>query len=168
MTPPGAPAPIALRILSDPAWLCVVRAATERFCLLIGFDAPTAQSICLAVDEALTNVIRHGYDGRPDQPIHVELSVRPSSDAAVSPLADELCIRIRDHGRQIDPSRIAPRPLQEVRAGGLGVHIIRSVMTRVEYTRRGIDGMELVMTRCVPLAGRPGSALSPDGKGVEV
>ena len=54
---------------------------------------------------------------------------------------------IRDHGRSVDPSSIKSRDLDDVRPGGLGVHIMRSVMDRVEYRKRGLTGMELSMTK---------------------
>lgn len=154
-------APVALRVLSNPAYLCVVRAAAERFCLLAGFDGPTAQSVGLALDEALTNVIRHGYSGRPNQPIHVELCIRPATDAMASPLTDELFIRVRDYGQQVDAARIIPRALEDIRPGGLGVHIMRSVMDRVDYRKRGVAGMELVMTKRIPVGAAPGQTPAP-------
>ncbi len=153
-------APVALRILSDPAYLCVARAAAERFCLLVGFEAKVAQSIGLALDEALANVINHGYSGRPNQPIHIEFQMRrpeapadeagsPPGEAPAKPAppatGGELCICVRDYGRQVSAAQIKPRSLAEIRPGGLGVHIIRSVMDQVEYRRRGLAGMELRM-----------------------
>ncbi len=146
----SAAAPVILRVLSDPAYLCVVRAAAERFCLLVGFDQESAQAIGLALDEALANVINHGYDGRSDQPIHVEFQMKRPAGSARAPRdgpAGELQICVRDFGRQVDASQIHPRSLEEVRPGGLGVHIMRSVMDRVEYRKRGLLGMELRMIK---------------------
>ena len=145
-------APVALRILSDPAYLCVVRAAAERFCLLSGFDAPVAQSIGLALDEALANVIKHGYSSRPNQPIHIDFQMRPAGEgpagsARADGASDELFICVRDYGQQVSASQISSRSLDDIRPGGLGVHIMRSVMDRVEYRKRGLTGMELIMTK---------------------
>lgn len=149
MTSRTSAAPVTLRILSDPAYLCVVRAAAERFCLLAGFEAKIAQSIGLALDEALANVIKHGYSGRANQPIHVDFQMRPPSGYGGHAKGDptELFICVRDYGRQVSQSQINPRSLEDIRPGGLGVHIMRSVMDRVEYRKRGVTGMELRMTK---------------------
>ena len=59
--------PVRLGILSLPAHLPIVRAATEKVCELIGFDEHSASAVVLSVDEALTNVIRHAYHGADDK-----------------------------------------------------------------------------------------------------
>ena len=54
---------------------------------------------------------------------------------------DELTIRVEDDGRAFDPLQAPPPdldlPLEERPVGGLGIHIVRSVMDAVEYQRRG-------------------------------
>ena len=55
---------ILLRILSQPRYLCVVRAAEEMAATRMGLDTDDADRVVLAVDEACANVIRHGYRGR--------------------------------------------------------------------------------------------------------
>ena len=62
-----------LRFTSDPRLLCVARASVRRFVELAGFQEQGAENIVLAVDEAITNVIRHGYSGRSGEPIELEL-----------------------------------------------------------------------------------------------
>ena len=37
-------------------------------------------------------------------------------------------MRIRDFAPKIDPAKIGPRSLEDVRPGGLGTHFIRAVM----------------------------------------
>jgi len=145
-------APVVLRILSDPIYLSIVRSAAERFCELAGLDHKSAQAVGLALDEALANVIRHGYDGRPNQPIHIEFDLRrPGHKLAEDgePACGELRICVRDFGRQVDSAQINPRQLDDIQPGGLGVHIMRTVMDQVQYRRRGLTGMELEMTKTV-------------------
>ena len=52
-----------------------------------------------------------------------------------------------DYGRYIDPSRIASRPLDEIRPGGLGVHLIRSTMDVVEYNENRHGGTTLTLVK---------------------
>ena len=58
---------LEMRLLSDPALLCVVRSAMNRPAVLFGFFDTDSQSTTRAVDEALTNIVRHSYHGRPGQ-----------------------------------------------------------------------------------------------------
>jgi len=62
---------LKLELFSDPKLLCVVRGALERLTEVFGFSPPDRRSVTRAVDEALTNIMRHGYNGRTDQPIEV-------------------------------------------------------------------------------------------------
>jgi len=143
--------PIRLHIASTPAHLPVVRAATEKLCRLAGFDDETAGMVVLCVDEALTNIIRHAYDGAADHPIEVELA--PLTDGEVGGIE----IRLRDYGKVTSPQRIRPRDLADVRPGGLGTHIIRQCMDHVDY--RAADGGGTLLT----LRKRLGSACREEG-----
>ena len=60
-------------------------------------------------------------------------------------------ILIEDEAEQVDPEEIQPRSLDEIRPGGLGVHIIREVMDEARFERRpGSDvGMRLEMIKRV-------------------
>src|SRR5690242_12348471 len=69
-----------LQISSDPSLLSVVRGALERLTETLGFSAPDCRSVTRAVDEALTNIMRHCYGGRLDGPIDIFCSrLRPRS-----------------------------------------------------------------------------------------
>jgi len=133
---------IELTIRSNPTSLPVVRAAAERIATAEGFDETQARSLTWALDEALTNVIRHGYDNRTDQPIQLKLEPVRHADGRPG-----LCITVRDFGRQVDPAMIRGRELDDVRPGGLGVHVIKSVMDEVEYQQGGEGGMVLRMVK---------------------
>jgi anti-sigma regulatory factor (Ser/Thr protein kinase) len=139
-------ADIQIKVLSQPRYLCVIRAAVAAAVGRIGFSEQTVGQVMLAVDEALTNVIRHGYQGRADGPIWVAL--QPVDD----PEKPGFRIVVEDEGLQVDPKEICSRDLEDLRPGGIGVHIIRQVMDEVEYTRRAGGGMKLVMSKSIPLA----------------
>jgi anti-sigma regulatory factor (Ser/Thr protein kinase) len=108
---------------SDPRYLPVVRGAIAPLAAAIGWDEGECRAITLAVDEALTNVIRHAYSNRPDGLI--ELECRES--------ADGLEITLLDDGEAPDQSKICSRELGCDQPGGLGTHIIRQVMDTVSY-----------------------------------
>jgi anti-sigma regulatory factor (Ser/Thr protein kinase) len=132
---------VEMCIVSDPRYLCVVRAAVSAAIQRFGFDEDESGKVILAVDEAVTNVMRHGYDNADDQPIWVY--VRPTDHRGRAGVT----ILVEDRARQVEPENIRGRELADVRPGGLGVHIIREVMDEVQYTKRSGGGMRLLMAK---------------------
>jgi len=149
MTSPNA---VELNIKSNSRSLPVVRGAVERMATMEGFSEEDAHGLILAIDEALANVIQHGYHGQEDRPIAITL-MPVTSEAGLLGIA----VEVRDEGRQVEPATICGRPLDEVRPGGLGVHIIQSVMDEYEYSCPPEGGMLLRMVKYVAPRNEPGS-----------
>src|ERR1700688_4995852 len=129
---------LKLQLHSDPKLLSVVRGALERLTEVLGFSASDCRSVTRAVDEALTNIMRHCYLGKLDQPIEVACSrVRRGASAVRQ---EGLEIVLIDRGPAVDPAKLRGRRLDEIKPGGLGLHFIRQSMDTVEYQRgRGIN-----------------------------
>lgn len=142
------PRGVELIIASHARSLPVVRSAVERMAQVEGFDEADTHCLMLAIDEALANVIKHGYQGRPDQPINVVLTRVEGPDGRTG-----LAVEVRDQGRQVDPATIKGRDLDDVRPGGLGVHIMQSVMDEVCYSCPPGGGMLLRMVKYTGCAG---------------
>jgi sigma-B regulation protein RsbU (phosphoserine phosphatase) len=98
-----------------------VREAVES----CGCSAKSTADIVLATDEACQNIIRHAYRGDSDNVIELEVEHR----------GDQLVFSFTDHAPAIDPSKVKPRDLDDVRPGGLGTYFIRRVMDEVEFLR---------------------------------
>ena len=113
-----------------------VRASTAA----LGVDPQVASDVVLAVDEAVTNVIVHGYRGRPGT-IQVEVA-REATDVVV---------RLRDHAPPFDPTSAPPpdlaRPLEERPPGGLGIYLMRQTMDEVVYRLTPQGGNELILKK---------------------
>ena len=133
---------VELTITSDPGCLPVVRSAVAQMAHIEGFDESDAHALTWAVDEALSNVIKHGYDGRSGNPISISLCPVRAGDGRSG-----ISVNIRDQGRQVDPSCIKSRNLDEIRPGGLGVHIIKTVMDDYAYSCHPDGGMQLTMVK---------------------
>ncbi len=134
---------LRLEFSSDPGLLCAVRGAVERLTESFGFSAEDCRAVTRAVDEALTNIIRHAYSGKPDRPI--EMSVRSVRRQVDHKAADGLEILLCDRGAAIKPDQLCMRALEEVRPGGLGLHFIQQSMDIVEYKRaKGTNRLRLV------------------------
>ncbi len=134
---------VEVRIDANPAYLCVTRSVVRNFGELVGLSTEDVDAVTLALEEAMTNVIRHGYGGPCGRPIIVRFRRLNAGEAD----GDGLEIVVRDYGRQVDPNTIRSRDLDEVRPGGLGVHIIKSIMDEVEYSCPDDGGMELRMVK---------------------
>ena len=85
---------LKLELHSDPRLLCVVRGALERLTEVFGFSPPDRRSVTRAVDEALTNIMRHCYNGRTDQPIEVYCTRVPARGSQPR-MAWKFCYAIR-------------------------------------------------------------------------
>ncbi|MGD0906808.1 MAG: ATP-binding protein [Candidatus Acidiferrales bacterium] len=123
---------LRLELPSNPEILCVVRSAVMRLTEEIGFPAEECRGLTRAVDEALANIIRHAYDGRPGQPI--ELLCRRLQDRSENKQRSALEIVLVDHGIAADRKKLCGRSLDDVRPGGLGLHFIQDGVDVMQYT----------------------------------
>jgi serine/threonine-protein kinase RsbW len=126
---------LKLELRSHPNLLCVIRGALEPLMEMMGFSGEHNRAIIRAVDEAVSNIMRHSYQGRLDQPIEIycnRLQRRTNGETEQG-----IEILLFDCGPAVDTTKIEARPLDEVRPGGLGLHIIRGSMDTVQYKRAG-------------------------------
>ena len=137
---------IELRFRSCPTNLAAVRGCVESLAASAGFGDEWRFRIVLAVDEALANVIRHGYAGRTDGEIHLRASIPPGGG---------IRLEIEDECPAVDPRSIQERNLDEVRPGGLGWPIIRETFDRHEWKPKGDVGMYLLLERGPQPASEP-------------
>ncbi|MGC1906396.1 MAG: ATP-binding protein [Candidatus Acidiferrum sp.] len=134
---------LKVELPSDPSMLCVVRGAMERLTETFGFSASEVRSVTRAVDEALTNIMRHSYGGKLDR--RIELSCLRVSKRQRVPSGQGFEVRLVDYGPKIDPAKLRGRKLDEIKPGGLGLHFIRQSMDIVEFKRaRGTNVLRLV------------------------
>ncbi|MGH9742834.1 MAG: ATP-binding protein [Candidatus Acidiferrum sp.] len=132
-----------LELPSDPGLLCAVRGAVERLTESFGFSGEDCRAVTRAVDEALTNIIRHAYNGQADKPI--EMFFRSVNRWSKEGPPDGLEIVLCDQGPEIAPEKMCGRALDDVKPGGLGLHFIQQSMDVVEYKRAdGTNRLRLV------------------------
>ncbi len=127
---------------SDPRFLSVVRSTIGQLVSVMGGSDEESRATTLAIDEALTNVIRHAYRGEPDKPIKLICDVRTLG----------LEVRIIDQGLPPNMANICACDPAAPEPGGRGTHIIREVMDLVSYERTG-DGNQLRLRKEFSKAG---------------
>jgi serine/threonine-protein kinase RsbW len=118
-----------LVITNDLATLAQVRDLVANAVKKGGFAPQYLNRLQIAVDEAVTNIIEHGYDGKPRGAAHIQIS------ASVSP--DEFRIVVIDQGTAFDPNTLGDIEIDQHvaagQAGGLGVFLMRKIMDVVDY-----------------------------------
>jgi serine/threonine-protein kinase RsbW len=107
----------------------------------------TAFAVHLCLEEAISNVIRHGYGGQPGHALTVDYA---------SPNAHELVFTIEDQAPPFDPlvpSLIeelpAPVPEDFLRPGGRGILLMRKFASTIGYQRLA-NGNRLIIGFVLP------------------
>lgn len=117
-----------ISISSTTSNLDVVRNFVTMIAQKAGFPDDTIHEMEMAVDEAVTNVIKHALQN--DSSKRIQIRVKTTNE--------EFIIEIIDRsGKTFDPSSVQKVNLKEfVKArkhGGLGIHLIRNLMDDVEF-----------------------------------
>ena len=124
--------------ISSQARLLNVLRGVVRFCAQeAGVTHSDADYLALAIDEAAANIIRHTYCGCHDARLALE----------VHSLADRLEFILEDWGPKVREELIRPRPLDELRPGGLGTFFIYSFMDKCSYDPDFKEGNRLKLVK---------------------
>ena len=114
--------------------------AVAEFCREHALDGSVEFDLNLVLEELFTNSVRHGgCAGMPD-----------AARVRLRALPDAIEVVYSDRGDAYNPLD-APQPdlaapLMDRQAGGLGVHLVRQIMSGIHY-RRSDDRNELTMLR---------------------
>jgi len=130
----------SIRIEADLGALAEVRTFVRSAADEAGAPEASRSDIVQAVDEAATNAIVHGYEGRPGW-LEVGASVEDG----------RFVVRLEDGAREFDPTTV-PEPDMSVspmdrRPGGMGVHLMRACTDTMSYRPRPGGGNILTLVR---------------------
>ncbi len=124
---------LRLQLLSNPEVLCGVRGAVSPIASAVGFGEEDCRAITLAVDEAIANIIRHAYGGKPGRAIEIQFNQLNGANGGKPGLE----IVLLDRGAKPKPGALKGLPPGELRSGGLGLHFMRQSMDTVVHKRVG-------------------------------
>lgn len=114
-------------------------------------DATFRHELVTAFGEAFNNVVLHGYRGRSNGVLEVEVEIAP----------DQMTLRMMDTGCAVDFGSVAVPELDTMPEGGMGVFMIHSLVDHVEY-RRGAPNVLTLSKRTTNTATRAdGDELGP-------
>ncbi len=98
----------------------------EVVCEEAAIDPDLRFDLTLALEEAASNVIEHGYKGRGGN-----LTIR------IVVANGDVTFELRDHAKPFKPGKVGRPdetvPLEERPPGGLGLHLIHALMDEVRY-----------------------------------
>ncbi len=134
---------VAIKLTGPMDHLRLVWQTGETLLESVVFDEDpegTRYNVLLALQEMVTNVLRHGYQLDESKPIEVVFDLQGES----------LRITLRDRGPAFDPLAHEIATGADVgmptEVGGHGIRIARLVMDQVDYERQG-DWNVLTMTK---------------------
>lgn len=127
---------LALTLETRPEELERLTAAVETLAEQDDWPAALTFKVNLVLEELVLNVINYAYD---ESGHHLDVRLTCNED--------DLVIEITDEGKPFDPLHDAPdpdmeSPMEERRIGGLGVYLVRTMTSEMQYRRE--DGKNRV------------------------
>ncbi|HTW28764.1 MAG TPA: ATP-binding protein [Acetobacteraceae bacterium] len=145
--PSAAPPTARLALRNDPSEMARLAAWLDTIERDWALPPGPAHALRLCLDEAVVNVLTHGF--RPGQPQAVEITLLRQ------PVLTAIVV---DDGAPFDPTACAlpPRPhtLEEAPAGGMGLRLLRHYATRLTHSRP--DGRNRLEMEFMPDGEAPG------------
>ena len=126
-----------LTLKNDRAEIPRLAAFIDSFCQPLGPTKEDLMSFHLALEEAVTNVIAHGFQDGESHELTVALAAAPGGRVTAVVTDDAPAFDPVAH-----PAADTTLPLEQRPIGGLGVHLIKNLMDSVRYERR--DGRNIL------------------------
>lgn len=127
-------------ISSHPRLLNVLRSVVKYRAQQAGFPESDVDWLAMAIDEAAANVIRHAYQNSQDGKLAL----------IIQAFADRMEFILEDWAPKVNPEKVRPRPLEEIRPGGLGTFFMYSFMDSCCFDENFEAGNRLIMVKYLP------------------
>lgn len=131
-----------LAIQNQRAALSDLREGLERFCIDHGVPRKSLVELQVALDEIVSNIIKYAW---PEGGTH-DISVR------ITARSREVEVEVVDDGQAFDPRSApapeAPRVGRRIRPGGVGIHMTRQLIDRIDYVRANGRNHIIMKKRC--------------------
>jgi serine/threonine-protein kinase RsbW len=130
----------SLRTEAELKNLSRIRRFVQETATALEASPDTVSEVLLAVDEAVTNTIVHGYRGQSGM---IEIEVKRSGNL--------LLLRVRDQAPPFDPTQVPPPdltlPLEQRPLGKMGIYMIQQLTDEVVYRVTPQGDNELTMIK---------------------
>jgi serine/threonine-protein kinase RsbW len=132
-------------IASAASWIESIAASAE-------FTDAQAFSIQVCIEELMSNIVRHGegHSGShfswPSGSDHLTIAIAIDADA------DRIMVTVEDNARPFDLGKAVAKkidqPLDQLEPGGLGIHLVKSFSSTMEYQRTEDGNRVTVEFKC--------------------
>jgi anti-sigma regulatory factor (Ser/Thr protein kinase) len=122
---------ISLKILNKKEDLGNLLTQFDTFLRTNCRNPALVNKLTMCIDELVTNIISYGYPDKTEHNIEVSANIENN----------KVMITLKDDGIPFDPTHktkpnpMARHPIEKVNVGGLGIHIVTSIMDAMEYQR---------------------------------
>ena len=124
----------ALTLPSDLRMLSVARNFVEAVCQACTLERGVMHALVLSTGEAVSNIVRHAHRDLHHAEMSIHLDIQPEG----------VLLTFFDQGRPFDIATVPQLPPGELRIGGRGVYLLRTLMDEVD---------------CGPRVDQPGNTL---------
>jgi serine/threonine-protein kinase RsbW len=129
-----------LTIRNDVSELASLRDRLERLGAELGVPDKPLMQLQVALDEIASNVIKYGWPEGGNHTLCVRITGQPG----------QIEVEVIDDGREFDP-RLAPLPeptaMGRRRPGGLGIHMVKQLVDRLDYERASGRNRTIIIKR---------------------
>ena len=137
----------SLKIIAKVSDLERIRHYVESKVKTFQVDSSDIDDILLVTTEAVTNILVHGYRGKPGL-IEIEVKIEK----------DRIVVCLRDQAPHFDPTQIPSpdltSPLAKRPLGGMGTHLMRQFTDQIRYRAIPEVGNEIILIKhCVVSGG---------------
>src|SRR5437660_610208 len=117
----------SLTVPSDLRMLSIARGFIEAACEAYQLDRNITHALMIVTGEAITNIVRHAHQNRPGTQIGIHLHI----------FHDEAVMVFEDEGEPFDLEAVPALPPGDLRIGGRGVYLMRTLMDELTCAPRG-------------------------------
>jgi len=113
------------------SYLPILRNFVSRLGSRYKFSKSEVNALTISVDEACTNIIKHGYQDIQSGSMTMNVQVK----------TDRLIVELIDYGTSFDPNQVndpnISHYVQSRKKGGLGIFIMKKFLDDIQYLRSG-------------------------------
>ncbi len=128
---------IEIKVSSHPKMMRVLRAVSEQIGSLAGLSEEQIVHLQIAIDEASTNIIRHGYKFDHTKKFKLIFNL----------MDDRLEVLLEDRASPFNPETSGALNSIEPAQGGLGVTLIHRAVDEVDYNITGSGSNQLKLVK---------------------
>ena len=101
----------------------------REFLKRLNIASNVVYKVNLVIEEMITNIIKYSYDDKNLHEINIYIKIDP----------DQIYIKLIDDGKEFDatlsPDPEINVPVEEMKIGGLGIHIVKHITEDIKYHR---------------------------------